>query len=550
MGRRNTTTTLEDVDRLLESGFAEYYTDPSGALRSAEEALKILGRVDESYRRGRIAMLAASALEFLSRSEEAIERGEEAITRFRASKSPLNEANALNMIGVSCRSLSRYSDSMESFRKAHSIFTRLDDPERSAAARNNIGSVYEMLGDFENALQEYLAALAYYREIGHRKYEGLVSGNIGNIYHAMEDLEKAIEWHSRALVISQEEDDLIGEATLRLNLSSSYRNSEEPDRALQTLGPALDIVRSVGQRRLEGAILEMLGTIHMQMGKTQDALPLLREASTILLEVSAEREYTSALEKISRALHEEGKSDEALGIIENAIEIIEKVGDRKAMINMLELLAEIRESLGDLAGALEAQRRTYALYAEVKGEEREQGITKLRARFDVAEKERERLEYERRAVEQTELAEERSREINSTAMLLIKKNSLLQQIRNDLQEYRKKEDDTKLTRIFSRIDEGLRSDDDWQRFEETYRLVHHDFITRLSTRFPELSPTELKVAALLHIDLSNKEIADLLCISLRTIESHRYNIRKKLGLPGSANLAIQIGQRVADDATG
>ena len=540
MGRRRNGT-LEDVDELLESGFARYYTDPGGALQSAEEGGAILDRTDDPFRRGRVEMLAACALELLSRSEEAIARGREAVRLFLQTDSPVNRGNALNVLGICQRSLARYSDAMQSFRDAHRIFSELEDSERAAAAHNNIGSVYEMIGDFENALAEYLEALSYYRRNENRRNEGLVAGNIGNIYYAMEDYEKAREWHGRALVLSQEVEDRLSEATLRLNICSTLRKSDRLEEALETLAPALEIVREQGHRRLEGAVLDMRGALLQQGGDRSAALENYREAAGILKEVGAEREYADTMIKMAGTLEEE---EEGVVVIEEALEILERIGERSGMITALETLAALKESRGDHAAALEAMHRAYRLYGEVKGEEREQGVTKLKARFDVAEKERERLEYERRAVEQAALVEERSRELNSTAMLLIKKNSLLQQIRNDLEEYRKKEEEGSLARAFSRIDEGLRSDDDWQRFEETYRLVHHDFIARLSARFPELSPTELKVAALLHINLSNKEIADLLCISLRTIESHRYNIRKKLDLPGSSNLAIQIGQRL------
>ncbi len=544
MGRR-TTATLEDADQMIASGFAEYYTDPSGALHSAESALKILERKDDPYRRGQAETLAAFALEFLSRSEEAIERARRAIEIYSAMEKRIEEGNACNAVGVAERSLARYGDAMESFRRALRLFESVDDGGRIAAAHNNIGSIYEMIGDFEKGLEEYLQALAYYREKGNRRNEGIVSGNVGNIYHAMEDFTSAKEWHMKALTIAREVEDRIGEATLRLNICSSLRHLGAWKEAITTLQPALEIVRSIGNRRLEGAILEMTGLLLQKEGETERAISLYREAATILQEVEAEREYSGALLRLGEILLER-EPEEGERLLEESLGIMERIGERKGIITLLDLLVYAREKRGDLAGALEAQRRIQTLYGEIKGEEREQGITRLKARFDVAEKERERLEFERRATEQTLLAEERSREINATAMLLIKKNSLLQQIRDDLDEYRGKKEERALTRAFSRIDEGLRSDDDWQRFEETYRLVHHDFITRLSTRFPTLSPTELKVCALLHIDLSNKEIADLLCISLRTIESHRYKIRKKLDLPGSANLAIQIGQRVAE----
>jgi len=62
----------------------------------------------------------------------------------------------------------------------------------------------------------------------------------------------------------------------------------------------------------------------------------------------------------------------------------------------------------------------------------------------------------------------------------------------------------------------------------------------LAERCPRLTPTELKVCALLKINLSNKEVGKLLSVSLRNVESHRYSIRKKLGLPSETNLSSYL----------
>ena len=56
------------------------------------------------------------------------------------------------------------------------------------------------------------------------------------------------------------------------------------------------------------------------------------------------------------------------------------------------------------------------------------------------------------------------------------------------------------------------------------------FLLKMSKDFVDLTPTEIKIANFLKDGMCTKEIADSLCVSVRTIESHRSNIRKKLGL--------------------
>jgi DNA-binding CsgD family transcriptional regulator len=49
-------------------------------------------------------------------------------------------------------------------------------------------------------------------------------------------------------------------------------------------------------------------------------------------------------------------------------------------------------------------------------------------------------------------------------------------------------------------------------------------------KFPDLHKNERKLCAYLRLGLSSKEIASLLNISLRSVETFRYRLRKKLGL--------------------
>ena len=60
--------------------------------------------------------------------------------------------------------------------------------------------------------------------------------------------------------------------------------------------------------------------------------------------------------------------------------------------------------------------------------------------------------------------------------------------------------------------------------------------TVLHARHPELSLTELRVCLLCFHQLSVKEIASLLCISSRSVENHRYRLRKKLKLQRATSL--------------
>ena len=69
-----------------------------------------------------------------------------------------------------------------------------------------------------------------------------------------------------------------------------------------------------------------------------------------------------------------------------------------------------------------------------------------------------------------------------------------------------------------------------QVLESNLNDVISPFSRTLSAKFLSLTPTEIQVAGMIREGKTSKDIAEVLDLSKRTVESHRDNIRKKLGL--------------------
>jgi DNA-binding CsgD family transcriptional regulator len=145
---------------------------------------------------------------------------------------------------------------------------------------------------------------------------------------------------------------------------------------------------------------------------------------------------------------------------------------------------------------------------------------------------RQRLSAEREKL--TLEVDTKSRELSNAALNLIRKNEALQHLRNELLNAG---NDTKaLGKMARMIDAHLEGDHDWEVFQESFNQVHDDFFKRLMQDYADLTPGDLRLAAYLKMNLSSKEIAPLLNISIRGVENKRYRLRKKIGLPEDANL--------------
>ena len=134
----------------------------------------------------------------------------------------------------------------------------------------------------------------------------------------------------------------------------------------------------------------------------------------------------------------------------------------------------------------------------------------------------------------------KNKELATSTMHLINKNGFIANMKNNLTAISKRsknpEVQYELKKLINNIDKNISEDDDWEHFSIYFDQVHGDFINRLKEVYPNLSPQELKLSAYLRMNLSTKEMAHLLNISVRGVEISRYRLRKKLNLDRAVNL--------------
>jgi DNA-binding CsgD family transcriptional regulator len=134
----------------------------------------------------------------------------------------------------------------------------------------------------------------------------------------------------------------------------------------------------------------------------------------------------------------------------------------------------------------------------------------------------------------------KNNELASNAMHLVQKGELLTKIKEELVKFKKLAENGKPAEDFKKIikilNEEEKMDDDWEHFAIHFDKVHSDFLIALKQKYPILSANELKLCAYLRMNLSSKEIAQLMNISVRGVEISRYRLRKKLEISKEVNL--------------
>ena len=164
--------------------------------------------------------------------------------------------------------------------------------------------------------------------------------------------------------------------------------------------------------------------------------------------------------------------------------------------------------------------------------EKNEEVSQMKVEIDKLEKDKMELDLRHK-----------SQEIANLVLNVSRKNEILSELKTDVLRVANRmgidtasQNKRNLMLIGNKIDTNIEADDMLKRFEEQFDLVNNNFMQKLQQRHPDITPNERLACAYLKMGLASKEMASLLNISVRGVESIRFRLRKKFGLENGISL--------------
>lgn len=203
-----------------------------------------------------------------------------------------------------------------------------------------------------------------------------------------------------------------------------------------------------------------------------------------------------------------------------------------------------KRKLRELEAKKEKEMRQKEERFQLEQERKEMKLREQEARLEVEEQ---RRKHEVALLQKEQLENElkhRQSELADSTMNLMRKNDMLQALDEQMDQLsesvRREDTKAKITQkikdIRHDIQQNINEDEGWDKFEENFNLVYDNFMKRLTGQFPDLKMNDRRLCAYLRMGLSSKEMASLLNTSVRSIETARYRLRKKLDMEQGDNL--------------
>ena len=499
----------------------------------------------------------------LSRLDSTIQNINQALKLAQIMHNPVLEARAYNQLGI--------------------VYLRIADFEKSLS--NYLHSLMLIEDSIHNLSKEKKMF-----------YKSLLLNNIGAVYSKMNQLDKSLDYRMKALSIRKKLSDTSGIASCLQNIGVIYEKRNKLDSAYYYYANALRLRNKMGNKKDIAELILNIGIIKMKKGDYVSAEQNYLQAARIGEAFQNFEFLSEAYYNLADLYIKWNKLSKAKVMLDKSLHYARNSSNKIKEKDVYALLSDYYARLGDYRKAWENQKRFISLNDSIFNLQMAEKLANVQNKYELDKREKEilllRSDNEIKALkvkqktitsvvlfillvligsvlvsvllmlnrrklkqkqvetelEKSELLRAKLREKNeyqnkqlvTHAMNMLQKNKLLMEMNEELNRFYPKADQSlrKHIRSFQRqIKRNMDLEKDWELFKMYFEEVNKNFYTHLRKISGELTPGDLKLAALVKLNLNIKEAAAVLNISPESLRKARYRLRKKLGLKHGENLS-------------
>jgi len=460
---------------------------------------------------------------------------------------------------------SEYNNALESYRSGIEVMEKLGDQRGISICLNGIGKIHFANKNMDSALDYFEQSLKIKRAIKDRAGEATVLSNIGEIYEYRANYPIALNYYSNALEIRLRLGSSRKIAVSYRTLGHLYMKTGFYDKASYSFNKALSIFEQLNEKAGYASILIDLAQLKMKTGEFDESKVYIDQAFEVSKMIRNKNLESEACKILSEIYFTRGNYMEAYSNLAKHIHIADSLfstEEKKQMVN-LEARYQMEaknQQIQILDGRNKIQKQQLLiLYISIVAMVLAIGLLISFFRFKtVSLKQKNKLLETEKQIEhqQLELSEKesktlankyesQSKELVSKAILMNKTNEIIQQNIKRLKQLSlvlgngSKKEKQEIISIIKALD-NYSSESLWDDFEVAFLNVHTDFYDKILNLCPDLSPSEIKMAALLRLNLSSKEIEAITFRSESSIKSLRFRLRKKIDLDSDKNLTSYL----------
>ena len=522
---QNTKLSGADSLHLLNTlGFELWTVNPS---RSVEVGRKALGlalnqnnepAVAYAYKVIGVAYWALGDYQLaLSNMFESLERYEE-----------LNDLNGVGSmllnIGLVYSEQLSYREAKSYFRKAQKSFQDNNREGNIATALTKLAAVLTLEDSLATARDYLNSAIEIHHSNNYRYGLAEAYNRLGIVYRKQGDYNASLDYLYRSRDISIGINDNEGLAKCFVDIGITFLATEQFPQAREFFEHGLEKANSIGSKKWRLEAFRGLANLYELKNNNDSALKYYR-AYQILKDSVLDKQKIMAIANLKEE-YENRQQVQELADTKYRIKELQEVAKARTIF-----LVSIVVLFFMTTALIVLFYRNQQLKNKRLKEQQEKDV-----QLQQMKEEKHYAEVENIRLRQKELERElelKDRELASYAINFLQKNEFISDVNADLQKVKSLSD---LDRVKRKLKSASQLDKGWENFKMQFEKVHGSFSDELKSTYPDLSPSDLKLAILLRINLNTKECATILGISPDSVKTARYRLRKKMDIDTEESL--------------
>lgn len=472
----------------------------------------------------------------------------------------LIQASAYQSLGMSTPAINIYFNTLEETKKY-----RMDD--MTAIIYNNLGSTFQHQKEYAQADTFFNKAIQL-NEAHKDKQKLFVNyNNLAITYAKQQNHDKALEYAFLAIhqLDAEKDKDMI--MLMQQSIASIYLNRNEPLLALKIIQEVEKYQLQKGQSPFLIYTYRLLAQIYLQLNRTDAALEALQKAKQQADLCHNDKELVPLLNLFAKIYAEKNEYANAYRNLARAVSIKDSLSDienRHQVTDIEEMYLAGQERNRQESVAAEQERKKNAIVYTLliviivslvvmllrnrlssarKRAASAESLQEAHRQFEaeLQRKEEEKAQLEKQLASQDEMLLQQKREMASLSIQSVQNENYIEKLNEEMKrlllEINVKETEKRkhIKEIISKINQ-YNTQSSWEEFRYRFENVQDSFFQKLSAQYPDLTTNDQHLCALLRLGLSTKEIAAITFKEVRSIESGRTRLRKKLGLSEKEDL--------------
>ena len=431
--------------------------------------------------------------------------------------------------------------------KEYDLYKHSNDLKRFEL-ENQLGIINARLNNPQKALVYFKGILPHYKKEEKFDLVGKTYNNIGLAYLSIEKPDSSLYFLQQGLKFIEKDPDLNIKIHLKTNMARCYSALGQDELAERKFVEASETLND----SINPGIITWVHTERAKFYLVTENYDKAIEFAEMAERISLSKNnfiYAQILRVLSKAyFHKQDfkKSAEYFNLYD---EVRENLNIEEKAVNVEKLKIEYDYKIREQQLEIDESRKRMNLLLAIGG------LTILLLVLSLFMiRYRNRLEKAKLANQLKESREKelklelelKNKELASKTIRQTEHDELINLVQKDLKEIHSKatQSETKhsLNQLFNRIKSNT-SQNNWEEFELRFSNVHESFYKKLDELHPNLNSHDKRICALIKLNLSTKEIANLTKTSVKSVENIRTRLRKKLGL---TNLKVDLNRYLSE----